>query len=234
MRSPAVLNWSGGKDATLSLYELQQTNSPYEVVQLLTTVGEEQRRITMHGVHETLVELQAAALGLPLVRLYLPKEVDMPTYSQLMEEQCARLQAQGIRHSVFGDIHLEDLKAYRETALAKAGLQGVFPLWQQSVQTVAKRFIDLGFKAIVVCVNARVLDRSFVGRPYDTQFLADLPEGVDVCGENGEFHTFVYDGPIFQQPVPIRLGEVVHRHYASEDTSANHDTGFYFQELLEQ
>lgn len=232
MRLPVVLNWSGGKDATLSLYDLQQAQSPYEVVQLLTTVGEEQRRITMHGVHERLLEAQAAALGLPLARLYLPASVDMPTYRRLMHEQCQALLEQGIRHSVFGDIHLEDLKAYREAALAEVGMEGVFPLWQQPVEAVAERFIGLGFQAIVVCVNARVLDRSFVGRRYDAQFLADLPDGVDCCGENGEFHTFVYDGPLFRQAVPVALGEVVHRQYETQD--AAQDTGFFFQELLLQ
>lgn len=231
MGTPAVLNWSGGKDATLSLYELQNS-STYDVAQLLTTLGEEQRRITMHGVHERFLEAQAAALGLPLSRLYLPQNVDMPTYSRLMEEQCASLVAQGIRHSVFGDIHLEDLKAYREAVLAKAGLKGVFPLWQQPVQNIAERFIGLGFKAVVVCVNANVLDRSFVGRDYDAQFLADLPDVVDCCGENGEFHTFVYDGPIFQYPVSFRLGEIVHRLYETQEETPNHNIGFYFQELL--
>lgn len=231
MRIPAVLNWSGGKDATLSLYELQ-LSSTYDVVQLLTTVGEEQRRVTMHGVHERFLEAQAAALGLPLSRLYLPRNVDMLTYSRLMEEQCVSLVAQGIRHSVFGDIHLEDLKAYREAALAKAGVKGIFPLWQKPVQTIAERFIDLGFKAVVVCVNASLLDQSFVGRDYDVQFLADLPDAVDCCGENGEFHTFVYDGPVFQHPVSFRLGEVVHRFYETQEENPNYDTGFYFQELL--
>lgn len=229
MGFPAVLNWSGGKDATLSLYDLQQAESPYEVVQLLTTIGAEQRRITMHGVHEDLLEAQAAALGLPLTRLYLPPSVDMSTYSQLMNKQCTALLEQNIQYSVFGDIHLEDLKAYREKALAEVGMKGVFPLWQQPVEAVAERLIGLGFQAVVVCVNAQVLDQSFVGRRYDAQFLADLPKNVDCCGENGEFHTFVYDGPLFQHPVSFKLGEVVHRQYGTKAPAQ--DTGFYFQEL---
>ncbi len=213
----------------MSLYALQ--TGSIEVVQLLTTVGVVQRRVTMHGVHEALLEAQAAALGLPLSRLYLPEDVDMPTYRQQMDQQYAALLAQGIRYAVFGDLHLADLKAYREEALDAVGMQGIFPLWQQPVQALSARFLALGFKAVVVCVNARVLDRRFVGRPYDAQFLADLPEGVDCCGENGEFHTVVYDGPLFSQSVDFRLGEVVHRHYSTEDKT--HDTGFYFQELLQ-
>ena len=198
MRPPAVLNWSGGKDATLALYRLSQQNASPRVQCLFTTLGEEQRRVTMHGVQEVLLQAQAQALGLPLHCCYLPTGVDMPTYSRLMEAETHALLQQGIRHSVFGDIHLEDLRQYREEALSKVGMTAVFPLWQEPVEQLAQEFIQLGFKAVVVCVNARVLDSSFVGRRYDASFLADLPAGVDPCGEHGEFHTFVYDGLFFR------------------------------------
>lgn len=232
MALPALLHWSGGKDAAFALYQLQQTTSDYHVQHLLSTIGAEEQRVTMHGVREDLLRAQVRALGLPLSTLYLPTGIDMPTYTTRMQETLQGFVAQGIQHAVFGDIHLEDLRTYRETELARAGMTGVFPLWQQPVKELSQAFIASGFKAVVVCVNARVLDASFVGREYDAQFLADLPRGVDPCGENGEFHTFVYDGPLLKSAVVFELGEVVHRHYPTEAQNTPYDTGFYFQELL--
>ena len=231
-RPLAVLHWSGGKDAAQALYRLQQPDAACQVATLFTTLGEEQRRITMHGVHESLLLAQAEAIGLPLTRLYLPTGVDMPTYSKRMNQQWQEFVDQGIQQAVFGDIHLDDLRAYREQSLSKVALKPIFPLWKEPAKDLAQSFLDLGFKAVVVAVNARTLGPHFAGRKYDAAFLADLPASVDPCGENGEFHTFVYDGPIFRQPVAFELGQVVHRHYPDEGEDLPYDTGFYFQELL--
>lgn len=227
----AILNWSGGKDATLSLYKIQQTNQ-YQIHCLFTTISAERRRITMHGVRESLLQQQAAALGIPLQLLPLPESTNMELYNQLMQEQMTAFVEAGVEASIFGDLHLADLKTYREQQLAKIGLQGVFPIWQQPVQETIAEFIDLGFKAVVVCVNDRYLSQDFVGRMIDKDFVKDLPAGVDVCGEFGEFHSFVFDGPNFQQPVLFDLGEVVYKNYPTAEQQPSYDTGFYFQELL--
>ena len=227
----AILNWSGGKDATLSLYKIQQAQS-YDIHCLFTTISAELRRITMHGVRESLLQQQARALGLPLQVMALPESTNMELYNQLMQQQMQDFLADGVEVSIFGDLHLADLKAYREAQLANVGLEGVFPIWQQPVAETIQEFIALGFKAVVVCVNARYLSSDFVGRLIDEQFVKDLPEDVDCCGEHGEFHTFVFDGPNFQQAVLFELGEVVYKDYQTEEKELPYDTGFYFQELL--
>lgn len=227
----AILNWSGGKDSTLSLYKIQQAQN-YQIESLFTTISAELRRITMHGVRESLLQQQAAALGLPLTTLELPASSSMELYNQLMQEQMLAFVAAGVDASIFGDLHLADLKAYREMQLATVGLKGVFPIWQQPVGETIAEFIALGFKAIVVCVNARYLSQDFVGRVIDADFVKDLPAGVDLCGEYGEFHSFVYDGPNFEQAVLFELGEVVYKKYPTVEENPSYDTGFYFQELL--
>jgi uncharacterized protein (TIGR00290 family) len=187
------------------------------------------------------VERQAQALGLPLRWLRLPEQVPMPVYERMMADTLTAFRAQQYNHSVFGDIFLEDLKAFREKNLAKTGMQGVFPLWKRDSRQLVEEFIELGFKAVVVCVNAKHLDASFAGRPLDHDFLRDLPPGVDPCGENGEYHSFVYDGPLFRQPIQFTAGEKVFRTYAptSEDDDncfasqpAPFDTGFWYLDLL--
>lgn len=227
----SIVNWSGGKDSTLTLYKILQSEQ-YEVVSLFTTISNKLRRITMHGVREELLDQQALVLGLPLTKLELPTSDTMDLYNQLMQEQMEKFIQKGVESSIFGDIHLEDLKLYREQQLAKVGLKGVFPIWKMSVTDVLKEFLDAGFKAIVVCVNARYLDQSFVGRILDEQFIADLPEEVDICGENGEFHSFVFDGPIFKKPINFELGEVVYKDYSNGKENLGYDTGFYFIDLI--
>lgn len=229
MKKQAIMNWSGGKDSMLSLYKVLK-DEEYEVQCLFTSISHQLRRITMHGVRETLLDLQAQALGLPLQKLELPASNTMDLYNQLMAEQMTIFKSQGVTHSIFGDIHLEDLKKYREAQLQKVNLEAVFPIWKRPVSEVIHEFINLGFKAVVVCVNARYLDKSFVGRTLDADFIRDLPSNVDVCGENGEFHTFVYDGPIFKQPVSFKMGEVVYRDYGTGD-AVDYDTGFYFGDI---
>jgi uncharacterized protein (TIGR00290 family) len=238
----ALFHWSGGKDSALALYHLLQDDT-YTDVQLLTTASEASGRVSMHGVRTELVERQARALGLPLRWLRLPEQVPMPVYEQIMQETLTAFRTQQYQCSVFGDIFLEDLKAFREKNLAKAGMRGVFPLWGRDSRQLVSAFIGLGFKAVIVCVNAKYLDASFAGRPLDHAFLRDLPPGVDPCGENGEYHSFVYDGPIFREPVRFAPGEKVFRTYAptpKDDDNcfaaqpAPFDTGFWYLDLIPQ
>ncbi|MDP4283160.1 MAG: diphthine--ammonia ligase [Bacteroidota bacterium] len=237
----SFFNWSGGKDSTLALYHILKDEN-YSIEKLLTNINSEHRRISMHGVREELLELQAAAIGIPLKKLVLPDQPSMTEYEEYMMQTMNQLRQQGYTHSVFGDIFLEDLKKYRETQLAKVGMTGVFPIWKRGSAELIHEFIDLGFKTIVVCVNEKYLDKSFCGRIIDENFIADLPGNVDVCGENGEFHTFAFDGPLFKNPVTFSKGEIVYRKYAApKDQTDNcfqdapiEEYGFYFCDLLPQ
>lgn len=235
----SFFNWSGGKDSTLALYHILK-DKQYSVEKLLTNVNNQHRRISMHGVREELLEQQAGSIGIPLQKLVLPDQPSMATYEEYMKQTMNQLQQEAYTHSVFGDIFLEDLKKYRENQLAKVGMTGVFPIWKRDTTELMHEFIDLGFKTIVVCVNEKFLDKSFCGRIIDENFIADLPNNVDVCGENGEFHTFAFDGPLFRNPIVFRKGEIVYRKYAApkeEDddcfqaASSDH-YGFYFCDLL--
>src|SRR5271168_3054667 len=183
----------------------------YRVAGLLTTITEGYDRISMHGVRRELLERQAESIGLPLREVFIPPECVNPIYEARMGEAMRAEYARGIRKVVFGDIFLEDLRAYRENNLAKIGMTGLFPLWKQDTRRLARHLLDAGFRAVAVCVDSRVLDPGFAGRELDDSFFRDLPPGVDPCGENGEFHTFVFDGPIFHSPIPVRTGEVVNR-----------------------
>ncbi len=210
---PVVLSWSGGKDCALALHELSR-NPDYQVVALLTTVSEEYKRISHHGVREALLQMQAAAVGIPLDKIYLPSNNSHPctnqVYEQIMGDAMRRYVSQGVRTVGFGDLYLEDLRAWREKNLATIGMQGVFPLWKRPTKAQAVEIIDLGFKAYLSCVEGKV-GPGFAGRSFDKKLLSDLPADVDPCGENGEFHTFVYAGPIFSQPLNVVVGEVVVR-----------------------
>lgn len=237
----AQFNWSGGKDSSLALYHVLQEER-HEVAGLLTSFNGANNRVSMHGIHKNLIEAQARQLGFRLQSLKLPEQITMGEYDALMKEAMEDYKQRGIRCCIFGDIFLEDLKAYRERQLQKVGMEAVFPLWKRSTEELAKQFIDLGFKAVVVSVNGNKINQSFAGRDYDAQFLADLPAGVDPCGEYGEFHTFVYDGPIFDRPVPFQKGEIVARTYEQQDDSHdfnNNDcrekeTTYYYQDLIEE
>jgi len=213
MKQQAIFNWSGGKDSALALYKVLQSGL-YDVRELLTTVSEPYQRISMHGVRVDLLDRQAASLGLPCRKLSLPEMPTMEAYEQLMAAALQEQQNRGATAAIFGDIFLEDLRRYREDQLAKLGLQAVFPLWGLPTTELIREFIGLGFKTITTCVNDKYLDQSFVGRVIDEAFLRDLPARVDPCGENGEFHTFVFDGPLFRHPVPFEKGEIVYRQYA--------------------
>ena len=195
----------------MALYELER-DERYEVASLLTTVAEGHGRISHHGVRTELLERQAAAIGIPLNVIELPGEsVSNEVYEALMKSAMLAYADAGISTVAFGDIFLQDLRDYRERNLAKVDMRAVFPLWQRDTRALIGAFIELGFRARLACIQEEKLDRSFAGRAIDEAFVRDLPDGVDPCGENGEFHTFVWDGPIFRAPVPIEVGEVVLR-----------------------
>jgi uncharacterized protein (TIGR00290 family) len=205
-----VLSWSGGKDSALALWTLRCEHE-VEPVALLTTVTEEYARISMHGVRRELLEAQAAAAGVPLVEVGIPPACPNEVYEQRMAQTLASEAIAPAEAVAFGDLFLEDVRAYREERLAWAGKRGVFPLWGRDTTELAHQCIEAGFEAILVCVDPRQLDASFAGRAYDEQLLADLPADVDPCGENGEFHTFVHAGPIFTAPIACQVGEVTVR-----------------------
>lgn len=213
MTIPLVMSWSGGKDSAVALHELL-CSTTYDVVALLTTVSEEYRRISHHGVREVLLEQQAEAIGVPLHKVYLPSGESQPCtnelYEAIMGEVMAGYKARGVETVAFGDLFLEDLRAYRERNLAKAGMRGVFPLWKRDTGRLSEDVIATGFRSYLSCVEGKV-GPGFAGRSYDRDLLEALPSGIDPCGEYGEFHTFVYDGPIFKRPVSVRVGEVVVR-----------------------
>jgi uncharacterized protein (TIGR00290 family) len=206
-----VLSWSGGKDSAMALFELRRSGD-YEVVALLTTVASEFERVSHHGVRVELLEQQAAAVGVALHKLYLPRDrCTNEEYEALMERTMLDFCANGIRTVAFGDIFLADLRAYRERNLGKVGMRGLFPLWHRDTAELLRAFISLGFRAHLACVEGTKLGREFAGRAIDATLLHDLPPEVDPCGENGEFHSFVYDGPIFRRPIRVTVGEVVSR-----------------------
>ena len=231
------LSWSGGKDCCLSLYKAAQLDLPVRL--LLTSVNKVHQRISMHGVRVSLLEQQAALLQLSLHKVALPETPGMAEYENAMNEAFQQLKASGFTGAVFGDIFLDDLKQYRELQLAKQELSCFFPLWKRDSKELMTEFLSLGFKAIVVCINNQFLDRSFCGRLIDESFVNDLPAGVDVCGENGEYHSFVFDGPLFSKPVSFQKGQVVYREYAAPQnekkdsfTTPGPPAGFYFCDLL--
>lgn len=205
-----VLCWSGGKDSALALHMLRRDNGS-DVIALLTTITLDYDRVSMHGVRRTLVEEQARQLGLPLDVVSIGKDASNLDYEAQMKDRLLRHQEQGVSSVAFGDIFLEDVRRYREENLARVGMVALFPLWKQKTTVLARQFIGSGFKAVVTCVDSQALDGRFVGREYDESFLADLPPSVDPCGENGEFHSFVYDGPIFPERIACATGEIVLR-----------------------
>ncbi|MBO3842624.1 MAG: diphthine--ammonia ligase [Candidatus Brockarchaeota archaeon] len=204
----AILAWSGGKDSAMALYELHKVGC-YEISALLATVTEDYDRISMHGVRSVLVEQQAESLGLPLEKIYITKDSSNEEYEAGMRNRLMRYRNRGVLSVAFGDIFLEEVRKYREENLSKLGMRGIFPLWKRNTTELAHTFVDLGFKAITTCVDSKFLGREFVGREFDEHFLTELPSNVDPCGENGEFHSFVYDGPIFAWKIPYTKGDVV-------------------------
>ena len=209
-REPVVLAWSGGKDSALALDALRADTSA-RVVGLITTVTAGYERISMHGVRRTLLTAQAAAVGVPLIEARIPVRASNDAYEAAFAEALAPVRARGVMRVAFGDLFLADVRAYRERQLAALAMQPMFPLWLRDTRALAREFIARGFEAVLVCVDPAKIDPSFAGHLFNAALLRDLPGGADPCGENGEFHTFVFNGPGFVRPVPIRMGPVVER-----------------------
>jgi len=220
MPERVLFSWSGGKDSALALRELL-AGGEFEIAALLTTVTADYDRISMHGVRRVLLEKQANSLGFPLEIVSITKNSSNEEYEANMRRVLTKHLASGVSSVAIGDVFLEDVRQYRENNLAKIGMRGIFPLWRRDTRKLVHTFVDLGFEAIVTCVDSKVLDKRFVGRLFDVQLLLDLPSTVDPCGENGEYHSFVYDGPIFRNKVEHTVGEVVLR-----------DNRFYYCELV--
>ncbi|MDH5380268.1 MAG: diphthine--ammonia ligase [Cyclobacteriaceae bacterium] len=236
----AVFNWSGGKDSSLALFHVLNEKE-FEIATLMTTVNAKYNRISMHGVRKELLYAQGEAIGIPIKEILLPESPSMSEYDNTMKEVLSELKNDRVTHSIFGDIFLEDLRKYREDRLKEVGLKAHFPLWKKDTTQLIHEFIDLGFKTVVVCVKSDVLSEDFTGRVIDNDFLKDLPKGVDPCGENGEFHTFVFDGPIFKHPIAYSLGEKVFKEYEApkdkndtcfSSTPTRKLSGFHFCDLL--
>jgi uncharacterized protein (TIGR00290 family) len=232
MQKKALMNWSGGKDSALSLYHILQ-NKEYKVAYLLTSLNDSFKRVSMHGVREELLDQQAENIGIDLVKLRLAETVSMEEYHAKMAETMQPLIDSGIKYSIFGDIFLEDLRLHREERLEKIGMKGVFPIWKRPSLELLEEFWDLGFKTMVVAVNGKSLDKSFCGRILDRDFVKDLPSGVDPCGENGEFHTFVFQTPYFKNPIQFDIGETVDKTYNFKNTAGEDlSSTYYFTDLI--
>lgn len=232
MKQKAVIFWSGGKDSAFALYMVMQQKE-YEVAALITTINTAFDRVSMHGVRSELIEAQAKAIGLPLVKMFVSEGTNSE-YEQKFIGQLGALRADGITHVIFGDIFLEDLRLYRDALLKKAGMTGVYPLWKSDTSILINEFLRLGFKTITCCTNA-LLGKERVGAMLDEKFISSLPSPVDPCGENGEYHTFCFYGPIFRHPVQFSIGEIVYRPLegktAGGTVSAVSRSGFWFCEL---
>jgi uncharacterized protein (TIGR00290 family) len=219
LEADILLSWSGGKDSALALQEIVRTRR-YSVKALLTTVTEEFDRISMHGVRRSLLKAQASSLGLLVEEVWIPKDSSNEIYEARMREVLTRYKESGVGQVAFGDLFLQDIRSYREERLAQIGMKGIFPLWGMDTSVLAREFIGSGFRAVVCCLDPRRLPGQFCGSEYDSAFLESIPATVDPCGENGEFHTFVYAGPIFSKEIAIMKGEVVLR------------DGFYFADII--
>jgi uncharacterized protein (TIGR00290 family) len=219
MKKKLLLSWSSGKDSAWSLHLLRQQGE-YEIAGLLTTVNAAFDRVAMHSTRRELVELQAEAAGLPLITAALPWPCSNSEYECIMQGVCRTALEQGVSAIAFGDLFLEDIRAYRERQLQGTGLEPIFPLWQIPTRQLAEEMIAGGLRAKLVCIDPKTLSSDFAGRDFDRQLLADLPANVDPCGENGEFHTCVHSGPMFQHEIPVSSGECVERE------------GFWFADLI--
>jgi uncharacterized protein (TIGR00290 family) len=210
MKEKVIFSWSGGKDSALALNRLLQ-DSRFEVDSLLTTCNEHFRRVSMHGVRLALVDRQAASIGLPLEKVFLSQRSSNEEYEQKMSACLLAQKARGVATCAFGDIFLEDLRRWREENLARIGMRGIFPIWKTDSRELIREFFALGFGTVICCVNDAYLDQDAVGRNIDEGFMRSLPPNVDPCGENGEFHSFAFSGPVFRQPVKFKVGEKVYR-----------------------
>lgn len=208
MTKKILFSWSGGKDSALTLYKLLKEGK-YSVETLVTTLSEEYKRVNFHAIPADLLDTQAKAIGLPVDKIFITKSEDIDEYAKKLEPHLKKYKYNDIETIAYGDIYLEDLRDFRIKCLEKIGIDSIYPIWKTNTAENLKEFVDLGFKAVLTCVDTNVLDKSFVGREIDYQFIKDLPSNIDPCGENGEFHTFVYDGPIFKYPVDFQRGKIL-------------------------
>jgi uncharacterized protein (TIGR00290 family) len=209
-KAKAWIAWSSGKDSLWALHAARESND-LQVVGLLTTITETYERVSMHGVREKLLEMQAEALGLPLYKALIPTPCSNETYEAVMARAVEDAERAGVTRMIFGDLFLQDVRAYRERQLAPTGIEPRFPLWGRNTRTLAQEMIEGGLRAYVTCLDPRKLGREFAGRSYDLEFLSQLPEDVDSCAENGEFHTFAWNGPGFAHALDVRVGDTVER-----------------------
>lgn len=235
-----VFNWSGGKDSTLALHHILQKGT-FEVKYLLTTISKEYDRVSMHGLRVSLLRKQAESIGIKLYEIYLPENATMESYNKLMRFHLDKLKNEGITHSVFGDIFLEDLKLYREEKCAEIGLEAVFPIWGRNTNEVINEFLALSYQTIIICAKQNL--ENYCGKIIDAKLIKSLPSEVDVCGENGEFHTFAFEGPIFKRKIKFSIGETVKKYYdvvrtiqigAEESETLTEQVGYCFIDLIEQ
>jgi uncharacterized protein (TIGR00290 family) len=215
----AWLAWSSGKDSAWALHKVRES-ADFDVVALVTTVNSSYQRVAMHAVRESLLDAQAAATGLPLVKVPIPSPCSNEIYEQAMGAAMTRARSDGVMHVIFGDLFLTDIRAYREKQLAACGMTPVFPLWLQDTRGLAKEMLAGGLSAYLTCIDPRKLGREFAGRRFDASLLAEMPKEVDPCGENGEFHTFACAGPMFRENLSVQAGEIVER------------DGFVFADIL--
>jgi len=206
----AILSWSSGKDSAMALYRVLNAKD-YEIVCLLTTITDQFHRVSMHGVREELLDVQAESLGYPLEKVMIPYPCPNQVYEEKMANVLSVWKSKDVRHVIFGDLFLEDIRKYREERLAQIDMTPVFPLWMSDTKQLAWEMLKVGFRAVLTCVDPKKIAPAFVGRFFDESFLKSIPPQVDPCGENGEFHTFVYDGPVFKRPISVRVGELVTR-----------------------
>ncbi len=229
-----IFNWSGGKDSALALYHCLQ-NPTLDIRYLVTTINDAVDRISMHGVRTELLIQQAESIGIPLYQIRLPEMPDMDTYDQTMRAHLEWFRKEGITHSIFGDIFLEDLRAYRDERLAEAGMKGIYPLWQRDSYELISEFIELGFGTVIACAKESL--EKIAGEEITPALMRSLPKDVDVCGENGEFHTFAFKGPIFSKEIKYKTGDRVFKEYkapviADDDHEKNKVSGFWYCDLL--
>jgi uncharacterized protein (TIGR00290 family) len=238
---PCIFNWSGGKDSSLALYHCLQ-NPDLDIKYLVTTINDSVNRISMHGVRYALLAEQAKQIGISLYEVRLPEMPTMSAYDSTMSFHLEKLKAEGITHSIFGEIFLEDLKKYREDRLADVGLTAIFPLWKRDTKELINEFLNLGFKTVIACTQEKLGD--FLGEVIDEELISKLPADVDVCGENGEFHTFAFAGPIFKNPIKYSLGEKLFKSYQAPKNADDNcfqkedeqpkNLGFWYIDLVEE
>lgn len=226
----AALFWSGGKDSALALYEAKK-DPEIEITAIVTTLNLEYRRISMHGISEAMLDKQAAQLEIPLIKMWVPNEPGNNAYETALLNTCQQLSRHGVDTLIFGDIFLDDLRQYRESIMEPLGLKCLFPLWKKPSDQLMNLFLSSGFQTITCCISTAFLDKSWLGKQIDENFIQDLPDNVDPCGENGEFHTFCFGGPVFRESIPFQLGEEIYKPLTIRKSDKVEETGFLFVDI---